>query len=124
MNTTNTIAIAALAGLFALAAAAPSQAASTRTMKPLHGVSFDVGTERAVSYFESDNGRCKLILTLAGEPDYTEPSLAVHRFEVSIPSQKTTRYVAAGGQTFEFACAAGAEALNVTEIDRLAAAGE
>jgi hypothetical protein len=38
------------------------------TMKPLQGVSFDIGTKRAVSYFLSDNGACKLTLTLALRP--------------------------------------------------------
>ena len=39
--------------------------ASPLTMKPLQGVSFDIGTKRAVSYFLSDNDACKLTLTLA-----------------------------------------------------------
>ena len=39
--------------------------ASPLIMKPLQGVSFDIGTKRAVSYFLSDNDACKLTLTLA-----------------------------------------------------------
>jgi hypothetical protein len=35
------------------------------TMKPLHGVSFDLGTKRAVSFFSSVAGHCKLVLTYA-----------------------------------------------------------
>jgi hypothetical protein len=34
-------------------------------MKPLQGVSFDIGTKRAVSYFLSDGDTCKLTLMLA-----------------------------------------------------------
>jgi len=32
-------------------------------MSPMEGVSFDIGAEHAVTYFLSDNGRCKLVLT-------------------------------------------------------------
>jgi hypothetical protein len=55
--------------LFAIAfagisvAAGPSMAADPGlplTIRPLQGVSFDIGTKRAVSYFLSDDHACKL----------------------------------------------------------------
>ena len=70
MAFTTSAAVAVLAGL--VLASAPSKAASadyTLTMKPLHGISFDVGTKRAVSYFLSVAGQCRLVLTLADPPD-------------------------------------------------------
>jgi len=54
--------VSAMAGYAMTRAADP---ASPLTMKPLQGVSFDIGTKRAVSYFLSDNDACKLTLTLA-----------------------------------------------------------
>ena len=54
--------VSAMAGYGMTRAADP---ASPLTMKPLQGVSFNIGTKRAVSYFLSDNDICKLTLTLA-----------------------------------------------------------
>jgi hypothetical protein len=58
----------AFAGISAMAGPAMTRAtdsASPLTMKPLQGVSFDIGTKRAVSYFLSDGDTCKLTLMLA-----------------------------------------------------------
>ena len=74
MAFTKSAAAATLAG-FVLAASSHSKAASTDytlTMKPLHGISFDVGTKRAASYFLSADGRCRLVLTLADQPDWEQ----------------------------------------------------
>ena len=58
----------AFTGISAMAGPAMTRAtdsASPLTMKPLQGVSFDIGTKRAVSYFLSDGNSCKLTLMLA-----------------------------------------------------------
>ena len=54
MAFTQSAAVAALAGLVLASASALQKRqvpSYTLTMKPLHGISFDVGTKRAVSYF-------------------------------------------------------------------------
>ena len=56
------VGISATAGLGMAQAADP---ASLLTMKPLEGVSFDIGTKRAVSYFLSDGNSFELTLMLA-----------------------------------------------------------
>lgn len=64
----STALVIAFAGISATAGLGTTQAAyptSPLTMKPLQGVSFDIGTKRAVSYFLSDEDSCKLTLTLA-----------------------------------------------------------
>src|ERR1700737_3288554 len=63
-----TVLAIAFAGISAVAGpnmAWAADPASPLTMKPLQGVSFDIGTKRAVSYFLSDDDACKLTLTLA-----------------------------------------------------------
>jgi hypothetical protein len=124
MNTTRNILLSA-SFIAALALnGTPSQAAaasSTLTMKPLHGISFDVGSERAVSYFLSEAGQCKLVVTLAQAPDADAPAaFTATRFEAAIHAGKATRYTEAGGKTVEFECAADAAAMAVTPIDQVA----
>lgn len=91
------------------------------TMKPLHSISFDVGTERTSGYFIAENGVCKLVVTVAGEPDWSEvQSLTVTRFEASVAAEKAVRYQSEAGKTFEFTCKAGATAMNVSDIEQIA----
>jgi hypothetical protein len=50
---------------FGMGLAGPSMTrAEALILKPLHGVSFDIGTKRTVSYFLSDGDTCKLTLML------------------------------------------------------------
>src|ERR1700730_16457338 len=69
-----------IAATASLATAQAAELASPLTMKPLQGVSCDIGTKRAVSYFLSDGNSCKLTLMLAE---------VVHGDEVNGPT--TTR---------------------------------
>jgi len=126
MTTTKTIAaVAAVAGVFAFTSAGPAaEASSAITMKPLHGVSFDIGSSRAVSYFVSENGRCQLVLTLGAEPNWDEDGFATTRFEAAINAGKATRYVSSEGKSFEFSCAADAQAMNVSPVGQVTASGE
>src|ERR1700731_4809500 len=82
------VGISATAGL-GMAQAADS--ASLLTMKPLQGVSFDIGTKRAVSYFLSDGDTCKLTLMLA-EVAYGDEvnGLTVTRMTVAVEADKCT----------------------------------
>ncbi len=98
------------------------ESSSIESMKPMHGISFDIGTSRAVSYFLSDNGQCKLVLTIAEELDWDHLSdLKVKRFEAAVPSGKATRYNATQGTALEFECLAEAQAMTVRHLGRYAA---
>jgi hypothetical protein len=120
MTSTKTIAIAAaLSSLVAFPVA--SNAGDRLTLKPLHGISFDVGSERAVAYFTSERGACNLVLTLAGEPSWNEAAaIARTRFETAIGAGKATRYVSTQGNALEFACGPDAHAMTVKPLDRVA----
>jgi hypothetical protein len=90
------------------------------TMKPLQGISFDVGTKHAVSYFVSEDGLCNVTLLVAealvGDKVPTAPAT---RFEVAIDPGKTGRINTGEGATFEFTCSAGAQAMIFTAVDQL-----
>ena len=125
MNLAKNIIIAtALTGILSVTTAGALQAAdasSVLTMKPLHGVSFDVGTKHAVSYFLSDNGLCHLTLIVAEAFNGDDvPADTPNRFEVSIDPGKTARIDAVEGKSLEFACQASAQAMSLTTVERFA----
>lgn len=113
-----------VAAALAIGAAGSAAAHShTRlTMKPLHGVSFDVGSERAVSYFVAEKEACKLVLTLAAGPDWDNGgSQTYRRFEATVAAENATRFRSHEGRSFEFFCETGAAAMSVTEVETVAA---
>jgi hypothetical protein len=115
------IALAAFSSLISLASASHASELSTPiNFKPLHGVSLDVGSERAVSYFSNDSGTCKLVVTLGDQPDWDSAGFAVTRFEAALRAGTATRYVSHEGAALEFSCDAGALAMSVKPLDQAA----
>lgn len=121
-STTISFAAAALFGIVALSGACQAADATfPLTIKPLQGVSFDVGPERAASYFTSANDRCKLVVTTAREPNWDAPTpFSVSRFEATIGAGQAVRFVPRSGQVFEFACGAGTLALHIKKFEQVA----
>jgi hypothetical protein len=92
-----------IAATASLGTAQAAELASPLTMKPLQGVSFDIGTKRAVSYFLSDGNSCELTLMLAE---------VVHGDEVNgLTATRVT--VAIEGKTLEFRCQGRAQVMSV-----------
>ncbi len=90
--------LAVAASISSLLAVAPAHADNSNlTMRPLRGLSFDIGSERAVSYFSDENGRCNLVITHAGQPNWDDgASFTATRFETAIQPGNSTRYVSNG----------------------------
>ena len=124
MTSTKAFAASLLSGLFLAHGAGAVQAenaTSKLTMKPLHGISFDVGARRAVSYYLNSNGRCALVLTLADAPDWSDPARLVStRFEATISAGETTRFNSNEGKAIEFACEAAAQTMSVNAVEQIA----
>jgi hypothetical protein len=117
MTRSNLIAIAASLATLATLAAAPANA-ETISLKPLQGASFEIGSEHAASYFTNDNGRCNLVVTRAGEPNWDDnASLSVSRFESSIPAGKQMSY----SGSVKFTCSADAQSLAIEHEVQVAA---
>ncbi len=106
------------AGHSAMAGDVPFQA----TMKPFHGISFDLGTNRAIGYYLVGEGMCELVLSLVEPPAWDGiPALTATRFEVAIPAGKTRRFASAENKILEFACRADVQTMTVTAVDMVAA---
>ena len=87
---------------------------SPLTMKPLQGVSFDIGTKRAVSYFLSDNNACKLTLTLAEVVHDDEVNgLTATRMTVAVEADKAANLDTTEGKSLEFKCQPGAQVMRI-----------
>ena len=119
MNVKYNFITAVIAGLVVLtqASARPAADPSPVTMSPMKGVSFEIGAERAVSYFLSENGQCKLVLTQAGEPDKNDATFTATRFEATIDAGKATRYVPSDGRAIDFECRPDARSVDIRGLD-------
>lgn len=125
MATTKLITLAASIAALVATGAQAQEAPSTQSMKPLAGISLDLGSERGVGYFQSADGACKLVLTLAGEPNWDNASVfAASRFEASIGAGKSVRYASDTGKAIDFACAADAQSVSASPVVRFADAGQ
>jgi hypothetical protein len=102
-----------IAATASLGTAQAAELASPLTMKPLQGVSFDIGTKRAVSYFLSDGNSCKLTLMLAEVVHGDEVSGLTTRVTVAIEAGKAAQLDTAEGRTLEFKCQGGAHVMRV-----------
>jgi hypothetical protein len=114
-------AIALCLGL-ASAPATDADALSSQTMRPLQGVTLDVGGDRGVTYFLRDNGRCKVVMTLAAEPGADASSFTATRFEATIDGGETTRFVSDDGAAVDFDCELSAQTVSVRPVDEPASA--
>jgi len=124
MKVTKLIKILAASALLLGGARATANAQDTvvLSMKPSHGISFNVGSKRAVSYFLSDAGQCKLVMTVAAPPNFGEiPSLTATRFEARVPAGRSTRFTDHDLSRLEFSCQRDAQSVTVNRIEKIAA---
>src|SRR5438552_13993418 len=111
-----TVLAIAFAGISAVAGPNMTRAdpASPLTMKPLQGVSFDIGTKRAVSYFLNDDDGCELTLTLAEVAHDDEvKGLTATRITVAVQPGKAAHLDTAEGKSVQFKCQGGAHVMSV-----------
>jgi hypothetical protein len=115
------IAGSAFATVLTFGTSMTSQAADQLLMKPLQGVSFELDSKRAVSYFLNENSTCKLVVTFAEAPDADDVSRFVAtRFEATVAAGKATRFNTIGGKSLAFACHASAQVMSVTGLEQVA----
>lgn len=116
--------ITALVALVTLALSGSLEAAeldTTLRALPMHGVSFDIGSKHAISYFLVNGGNCDLTVWLAdiSHDDEGAPGTAT-RMVSSVAPGKTMQVGSAEGMAAEFACAANAESMSVRTLTEVA----
>lgn len=121
MKTLGILGMVAFTSAAALAAAAgPASAGERLTMKPKAGISFDVGTKRAVGYYLAEGGICNLTVLMADTGLGDEVKGAATRVSVPVIPKKAARIDTAEGKTLEFSCAPSAQAMTVNVLEKVA----
>jgi len=92
-------------------------------MKPLGATSLDVGSKHVVSYFLNADGQCKLTLMIAdaASDENSEPSAQILRVRLMVEPGKAALVDTTEGRLLRFACEPGAQAMNATRLDQIAA---
>jgi hypothetical protein len=112
----------ALGGVALLSVSANATERDT-TLKalPMHGVSFDIGSKHAISYFLVKDGNCDLTVWLVeiSREDEVVPSTPA-RMAIAVAPGKTMQVGSAEGTVAEFACAANADSMSVRTFTEVA----
>ena len=116
------LALLGFAGLGLIQGAMPVSASGPLSrLKPAQGISLEVGTKRAVAYFLPKDGACAVTVVLAdsapdGEPVTQSPA----RVNMMVGAGTSSRIDTVNGPSLDVACTAGASALHVQTVDRVA----
>lgn len=109
----------ALAVCTAIATAAASTSVSARmggaqTFRPTQGLTYVIGSKRAVGFFQTVAGKCQLTLMIAEavDPDVAQPPSAARMILAMSPGQSLA-LGSAEGETMTATCGAGADTLEV-----------
>lgn len=114
------IAFVGISATASLGMARAADPAAPLTMKPLQGISFDIGTKHAVSYFLSDGNSCKLTLMLAELVHGEVNGLTATRVTVAIEAGKDAHLDTVEGKTLAFKCQDGARVMRVEASNQVA----
>lgn len=119
------LAAAAASGIAALPSAADEGAkVSAKVLAPLKAGRFDIGSKKALAYYQSDKNVCKVTVILARpydeNADYTNTANEAVRFNASVPAGTSTRVETAEGPALAVWCAPTAATLFVQAVDRVA----
>lgn len=118
-------AFAAVSAGLLLAASLPASAGSADyTMKPKQGLSFQVGSKHAISYYLADGGVCKLTVLMAESNELDVVKGAATRVTIPVIPTRSARVDNAEGKTLEFACAPSAAGMSVKVLDQVATVGQ
>lgn len=114
--------VAALAAVVAVTGTLAADAGEMQglKLKPHHGVSFDVGSKRAVSYYLAEGGVCSLTVLMADSNADGEIKGAATRVTIPVIPTRAARIDTAEGKTLEFKCAPSAQAMSVKVLDQVA----
>jgi hypothetical protein len=114
---------AVTAGSFAAVAAAAGDAAENRdpsgiaTFQPIEAVSYQIGSKRAVGYFEARGGKCQVTLMIAEavDPDQAWRSSAA-RLSLAMAPGQSAALVSEEGASMELTCGGGAQTVTVARV--------
>ena len=119
------VSLAAATGLAALPSYADGGAkVSAKVLAPLKAGRFDIGSKKALAYYQSDRNTCKVTVILA-QPfdesrDYAHATNEAVRFNTAVAAGTSTRVETAEGPALALWCSPTAATLFVQTVDRVA----
>lgn len=119
------VSLAAIAGMAALPSnAADGAKVTAKVLAPLKAGRFDIGSKKALAYYQADKNACKVTVILA-QPfsetdDYAHPVNEAVRFNTAVPAGTSTRVETAEGPALALWCSPTAATLFVQTVDRVA----
>lgn len=116
---------ASVSGIAALPSIADDGAKVTsKVLAPLKAGRFDVGSKKALAYYQSDKNSCKVTVILAQpfdeNSDYTHATNEAVRFNTTVAGGTSTRVETAVGPALALWCSPTAATLFVQPVDRVA----
>lgn len=96
---------------------------AAKVVQPLSGLSFDVGSKKAVGYYVVQDGACDLTLLVGDvvtEADDLAPKSIPARFSSLIQAGRSARIDTGEGKRVEFVCSAGAQTLLTRVTEQMA----
>jgi ABC-type uncharacterized transport system ATPase component len=119
MSVKSILSAAVLSGLALSAFSGATRASEIKSFKPLEGLTFAAGDKHAVGYFTNETGKCKLVVTLAGQADLDSGSFEITRYEISVPAGNSRRYENTG-HAYQFSCAMDAQTMTFQALTTIA----
>ena len=122
---TKTLTVLALAGLGAMHGAMPVRSGEAdiggKVLAERMGASFEVGTKKAVAYYQGDRGACNVTVLVSETFSEQLPyRFATVRFNTKVAAGTMAQLDTSDGASLALTCAAGAKTLLVAPIDRVA----
>ena len=119
------VSLAAVTGLAALPSHADEGAkVSAKVLAPLKAGRFDIGSKKALAYYQNDRNTCKVTVILAQpfdeNADYAHPANEAVRFNTAVVAGTSTRVETAEGRALALWCSPMAATLFVQTVDRVA----
>lgn len=119
------VSLAAVAGMAALPSHAGDAAqVSAKVLAPLKAGRFDIGSKKALAYYQNDKNTCKVTVILAQpfdeNADYAHPVNEAVRFNTAVAAGTSTRVETAEGRALALWCSPTAATLFVQTVDRVA----
>lgn len=123
MNRKSILMTTGILGAVAMGAFIPSAEAqgAFKTLKPIDGVSLDVGTKRVVGYYVADKNGCQLTLMMGERAIEDEvPAFSAARLKQTVAANASARVETPEGETLEFACQPKAASMTVRVLKTVA----
>jgi hypothetical protein len=122
---TKTLAALAIVGLGAAAGISAGRANNDdlggRALSANKGASFNVGTKKAVTFYENQSGVCAVTVMVSETFSEQLPfNLASTRFSANVAAGTTAEVSTSDGAALSLTCTTGAKSLVVESIDQVA----